>query len=241
MLRRVGYEIVNLLFFISLKLEESFRKSRLSLSQFADKRLDRLYRIDTQTIPNTTYIPISTKVFHRIVKYADLPKHVSFLDYGSGKGKALILASEMNFQKIAGVELSSELAELSVRNIQSYTAIAKKNIHIDIICEDATKYADLDEYNVFFINNSFGGNPSEERIVAKILKKIELSVKYNPRLITLIYVHPGISLQMLFDSYAWLSDRKVIRNTSRPKYDNAFIYIFTIRREAFEINGKSIS
>jgi SAM-dependent methyltransferase len=229
MLRIIGYGIIEALFLITLKLEESLRTIRINLSQFSDNHLDKFYETDTQTIPNSTYIPISSKVFQRIMKNAELPDNVSFFDYGSGKGKALILASEMGFKNIAGVELSSELVEISKINIEKYSSKKKKEINIDIICDDATKYTELNGYNVFFINNSFGGNPSEERMVARILRNIEDSMGNNPRNITLIYVHPGISLQLLFNSYSWLNNRKVIRNTNRAKYDNAYIYIFTIK------------
>lgn len=181
MFNKVGYGIVDALFLISLKLEELFCKIRTSLNQFSDKRLDKLYEIETQRIPNTTYIPISTKVFRLIIKNAELPTNVSFLDYGSGKGKALILASEAGFDSITGIELSSELVEISKVNVQKYARKLKKKINIDIINGDATKYDELDNYNVFFFNNSFGGNPSEERIIAKVLKKIESSLNNKPK------------------------------------------------------------
>ncbi|MNO50747.1 Methyltransferase domain protein [compost metagenome] len=233
LINKIGYGVVDALFYTTLKLEELIRSTRLSLSLFSDKRLDRMYNIETQMIPNSTYIPISTKVFKQIVKKTKLPEQIHFFDYGSGKGKALILALQNGFEHVSGIELSSELVEISQRNLQNYLANVKKQVQVNVICEDATKYDELDEYNIFFFNNSFGGNPSEERMVARIFKKIETSLKNKPRQANLIYVHPGISLQMLFDSYSWLKDRKVIQNSTRPKYDKTVIYIFTIHPDMF--------
>ena len=49
---------------------------------------------------------------------ADIPRHVTFVDLGSGKGRALIVAARLGFARVIGVEFVSELAEISRRNLQ---------------------------------------------------------------------------------------------------------------------------
>ena len=76
-----------------------------------------------------------------------------------------------------------------------------------------TKHKEIDDYNLFFVNNSFGGNPSEERLVARVLKNIEESLERCSRPVNIVYVHPSISLQKLFDTYEWLKERTVFVKT----------------------------
>jgi SAM-dependent methyltransferase len=47
------------------------------------------------------------------------PRAYSFVDVGAGKGRALLLASELPFRKVIGVELSPELARVAQRNAAS--------------------------------------------------------------------------------------------------------------------------
>lgn len=229
MFKNILYRIQDVLYVFFIHLENGVTRIRLSLGKASDyNRIDKEYNIDTQTIPNSTYIPISTKVFKMIMNNIEQKDEIKFLDYGSGKGKALILASEMGIKDITGIEFNEELVELSKKNLDSYRSKQHTSSKFNVIYGDATKFREIDQYNLFFVNNSFGGNPSEERLVAKIFKNIEDSLERNPRHVNLVYVHPSISLQKLFDTYSFLSHQKVVMNTYRPKIDNAYIYIFSM-------------
>ena len=48
------------------------------------------------------------------------PAAYSFVDVGAGKGRALLLASELPFRKVIGVELSPELARSAQRNVERW-------------------------------------------------------------------------------------------------------------------------
>lgn len=222
------YGLVNLLFTIALKIEEVFGKARIWLYNFYDNRIDKKYKIDTLSVPETTYIPMSIKIlkwiFRKYIKLND----IKFFDYGSGKGKALILASELGVKHLGGVEWSADLVEASKYNLEKYKSITKKNIAYDIQQGDATLYENIDDYNVFLFNNTFGGNPAEVRMVAKVLKIIKESFNRQKREMFIIYVHPAKNLRQLFDSYDWLSHKVIILNKYRPKYDRAYICVFHI-------------
>lgn len=228
-MKKIWNNIIDKIYLFLIGFENALTGIRIKFGEIVDyKQIDKQFGIDTQKIDDTTYIPISTKVFHIILNKIGLKEDISFLDYGSGKGKALILAAEAGIKEIGGVEFDKELVSLSEKNIETYKEGISKEANIDVVLADATKYTDIDKYNVFFINNSFGGNPSEERLVAKILANIENSLNKRKRPIRIVYVHPGISLRKLFDTYDWLSDRTIIRNPYRPKRDGAYIYIFNI-------------
>src|SRR5688572_18369938 len=97
-----------------------------------DGRIDRRFGIDTRgTITNldslgikgaarkeaTFYEPVQEDTFLDIVAVAGIDPHqYDFIDFGSGKGRALVLAAEAGFRKAVGVEISPPLHEVAIRN-----------------------------------------------------------------------------------------------------------------------------
>jgi len=82
-----------------------------------------------------SYDPVPAELFHDAIpqiKYEDF----TFLDLGSGKGKALLLASEFPFQKIVGVDFSSELNAIAQQNFRTYKSTTQRCKDVKIICAD---------------------------------------------------------------------------------------------------------
>jgi SAM-dependent methyltransferase len=69
---------------------------------------------------------------HRVAEY-------TFLDLGCGKGRAVLLASELGFREAVGVELNAGLAEIARANAAIWTAAGKARSPIRIECRDATE------------------------------------------------------------------------------------------------------
>jgi SAM-dependent methyltransferase len=63
----------------------------------------------------------------------------TFLDLGCGKGRAVLLASELGFREAVGVELNAGLAEIAKANAAIWTAAGKARSPIRIECRDATE------------------------------------------------------------------------------------------------------
>jgi len=59
--------------------------------------------------------PPETRILDALV---DIPRRATFVDLGSGKGRALIVAARLGFAQVIGVELVAELAEISKRNLE---------------------------------------------------------------------------------------------------------------------------
>jgi SAM-dependent methyltransferase len=57
----------------------------------------------------------ATTPLHPIEKY-------TFLDIGAGKGRAMLVASELPFREVIGIELNSSLAETAQRNLDRWLA-----------------------------------------------------------------------------------------------------------------------
>src|SRR6185295_51974 len=67
------------------------------------------------------YEPIQIPVFNAIMSAARIdPRQYSFIDFGCGKGRALVLAAEHGFKRIIGIEFASSLYELAAHNIAIY-------------------------------------------------------------------------------------------------------------------------
>lgn len=80
-----------------------------------------------------------------------------FLDYGSGKGRVLLAASQFPFRRVLGVELSPTLHNIALRNISIWTS---KNLHKVVpqsICMDAREYPVPLEPIVAFMFTPFKG------------------------------------------------------------------------------------
>jgi SAM-dependent methyltransferase len=63
----------------------------------------------------------------------------TFLDLGCGKGRAVLLASELGFREAVGVELNAGLAETARANTKIWIAAGKARSPIRIECKDATE------------------------------------------------------------------------------------------------------
>jgi SAM-dependent methyltransferase len=109
-----------------------------------------------------------------------------FIDLGSGKGRALLLASQFAFKEIIGVELSPTLHRIACRNIQIYRDELQRCRKIRSVCEDAASYQIPPEKAVFYLFNPF-----DEQVMQIVLKNIEESLHSAPREIYVVYLKPS--------------------------------------------------
>ena len=111
------------------------------------------------------YEPVPAHVFRRAL--AALPidhKDFTFVDLGSGKGRALLLAAEYPFAEIIGVEFAEKLHRVAQENLQD---LQKKGANIRSIHADAASYAFPDTNLVIYIFNSF-----DEVVFKEVLAKL---------------------------------------------------------------------
>ena len=109
-----------------------------------------------------------------------------FLDIGAGKGRAMLVASELPFLRVEGVELNQKLAEIAQRNIDIWAKDAKANPLAPIVlCQgDATRHAMPLEPTLAFLFHPF-----ELKLLKKFLRHVEKSVTDDPRPFDLFYVN----------------------------------------------------
>jgi hypothetical protein len=113
------------------------------------------------------------------------PSKAVLVDFGSGKGRILMLAAESGFTDVRGVEFAKELCEIARKNCDQYKIAARSNAKFTITESDATEYKIAPEENVFILYNPF-----DDAIISAVLDNISLSIDKQPRQVFIIYYHP---------------------------------------------------
>jgi len=109
----------------------------------------------------------------------------SFVDFGSGKGRALLVASEFPFSEIIGVEIATELHEIASQNIQRYRSKTQKCKNLQSLNLDAAEFeVPLTPLVIYLFN------PFRPGVLIPVLQRLQRSLNSHPRDVTLIYSAP---------------------------------------------------
>jgi len=134
---------------------------------------------------NGLYRGIWAGVFHEALRETGLPlEQFTFVDYGSGKGKALMLASEYPFRRIVGVEFAPRLHEVAVNNLGVFRSPQQRCRALEAVCADALEWEPPVEPLLCFFFNPFD-DPTMERVITRVAR----SRRHAPRDIYLLYVN----------------------------------------------------
>jgi SAM-dependent methyltransferase len=183
------------------------------IQQWNDASIDRKFGIDTCGINDDLdalgvksengshghgYEAIQIPVFNRIIK--KLPINVReycFIDYGSGKARALILAAEAGFGRVIGIEFAPVLHAAAQRNIETYQNQRPNTVKFENFCEDATTF-NLPHCNsvLFFYN------PFDDTVLKKVLLEIERNWNTYQRDLIIAYRNPVYA--SIFDAAKFL-------------------------------------
>lgn len=106
----------------------------------------------------------------------------TFIDLGSGKGRAVILAASHPFRRVIGVEFAAELHEAAKRNIAS---MPYSSAEIQLVHGDAAAYDFPDGPLIVYLFNPFGSI-----VVRRIVNALLASWHANPRPIRVVYANP---------------------------------------------------
>ena len=109
----------------------------------------------------------------------------SFIDFGSGKGRALIMAARFPFHRIVGVEFATELHDAAQVNIEKLTAHGSAEKRIELVCMDALDYAIPLDPLVIYLFNPFGVD-----LVNKLAARLFESWRRQPRELIVLYMNP---------------------------------------------------
>jgi SAM-dependent methyltransferase len=209
---------------LPIHLLREYRESRLPWPVEEATRFDLDYGVETDSGPDgwtylsdleipsenwirgNNYAPADPERFRTVI--AGLPirfEEYVFVDFGSGKGRALLLASEFSFKKVIGLEFSPELHATAQQNIAKYWPPERKCAAVESLCMDFLEFPlPLEPLVLFFFN------PCDTTILARVLARIEQSLIAHPREIYLVYASLSEPKERLLDSTGYL--RKIARN-----------------------------
>lgn len=123
-----------------------------------------------------------------------------FIDFGSGKGRALILAAGYPLRRIIGVEYSETLNAIALQNID------KARAHfvcadVSAVAADATTYAVPEETTLAYFNNPF-----DRPLFEQVLARLRASLLARPRQFRLILnYYPDSDLVPALEDCPWLT------------------------------------
>ena len=109
----------------------------------------------------------------------------TFIDLGSGKGRALLLAAKFPFRRLIGVEFARELHETAEANLLSLRNPDGTRPHFHLHCMDATEFEFPAEPLVLFLYNPFGSE-----IIARVAQRLLDSYSVRPRAMYVLYINP---------------------------------------------------
>lgn len=112
-----------------------------------------------------------------------------FLDIGSGKGRAMLLAAFAGFKKVLGVELDARLCLVAEENFKRCDR-KLKGASYSIFNGDATVYILPDECDVVFMYNPFGVVVMRKVLALLLRKYSKLKEKSIQKPLHVIYVNP---------------------------------------------------
>jgi hypothetical protein len=121
----------------------------------------------------------------------------TFIDLGSGKGRALLMAASYGFKKIIGVEFVPEWHRAAEENIRKSSAAHAGSSPIESICMDARDFEFPTGPLVVYLFNPF----LESTFVA-LMERLRQSLLENPRPVFVQYRY--IEFEGLLAKYDWL-------------------------------------
>jgi SAM-dependent methyltransferase len=192
-----------------------------------DREFDREHGVDTAGIVPLQALSIdsankelghryqatSPAGFRALMAGFDLPPgELTFVDLGAGKGRAMLLAAELPFRRVVGVEFAPELCEVASRNVERFASPRQRCHDFEVVCADAAGYELPDGPTLVYIYNSF-----EEPLMRAVLEKVRRSAEERPRRLLLALVNRRLEESALTET-GW---RRVVRTEHGELYEPA--------------------
>ena len=114
----------------------------------------------------------------------------AIIDFGAGKGGALITFAKYPFSRITGVELLPELANVAGQNFRLLGITT-----VNMVVSDAALFTDVDGYNHFYFYSPF-----PQSVMAAVIRNLEESLLRNPRRVVIIYCNPEFHDTVITDT-----------------------------------------
>jgi SAM-dependent methyltransferase len=132
------------------------------------------------------YYPITRAGFDPPMEAVDVPlEDFTFVDLGSGKGRALLFAADFPFRKIIGVEIAPALHEVAEKNVRLYRSASQRCNRIELVCGDAAEWQPPDDDLFIYVFQPF---PAD--VFARVMENLDASLARSPRPLVIAYLNP---------------------------------------------------
>jgi hypothetical protein len=132
-----------------------------------------------------SYLPTPAWALPSILRQLNISyPDYTFVDLGSGMGRAVFIAAEMPFAKVIGVEFSPELHRIAVENL-SRASESFRAASIDFILQDAREYTFPAGNCVVYMFNPF-----QELVLRAVLDNLRREFAERNDLLYVIYFNP---------------------------------------------------
>ena len=144
---------------------------------------------------NTAYYGVAPSALARAIELLpEPPSGFTFLDIGSGKGRALLVAEKFDFAQILGCEISPELCRIAESN-------TRLNPRIEVRLQDAADFPFPATPLVVFLYHPFLAP-----VLRRVLTNLERHHRANPHPTYLLYAnntYPKVLARFAFLQQVW--------------------------------------
>jgi SAM-dependent methyltransferase len=177
-----------------------YRRRRL----YGDVDYDWDHRVDTTSatvgwrprllgLLHSPYQPTDPALFREMLGHLNIDfREFVFIDIGSGKGRALLMATDYPFRRIVGIELLPGLHRVAQENIGKYQSPSQQCFAVESICGDARNFELPAEPTLLYLFS-----PLPEPAFVQFLANLEESLHDHPRPLVLIYHNPLLESLLL--------------------------------------------
>jgi SAM-dependent methyltransferase len=142
----------------------------------------------------TAYYGVAPSVFRALVRrwQRSLPgwalEEVSFIDVGAGMGRAMLLAAELPFRQVVGVELNPTLVRIAQKNLAVWRASGRARAPMRMVCRDAVEFRLPEGLCLAFLFNPFGA-PVMRRLLTAWKKSLPKAMAGRAAQLDILYVN----------------------------------------------------
>lgn len=133
----------------------------------------------------TGYLGCEPSVIRRAIAAIPNRQNATFIDFGCGKGRALIVASEFSFRAILGVELSPRLSAIAAANARLIADKFPERGRIDVVQGDAAALEIPTGPVVIYMYHPF-----ERPVMERVIRNFEKAALEGSREIYIVYQRP---------------------------------------------------
>jgi SAM-dependent methyltransferase len=144
------------------------------------------------SLPHATfYMPTHPKLVYRVLNLLNpQPARYDFVDFGSGKGRVLLIASEFPFCRVIGLEFDRRLHAVAQENIRLFDG-PRKCHQVQSICMDAVDYEPLPRDTIYFLFFPF-----KHKVMETVVTRIRESIMHGTHDCFVVYVNPELAFMI---------------------------------------------